>query len=146
MSRQVSVSAGSSRYGLKLSIGPHLLHADEPTDVGGHDAGPNPYELLLAALGACTGMTLRMYAARKKWPLEDVRVRLSHAKAHADDCVNCDTQPRMIDHIEMEISFLGDLTDEQKKRLMDIAGKCPVHRTLTSPSRIRSQFAVESDL
>ncbi len=144
MSRKVSVSSGSSRYGLNITVGPHLLLADEPVDVGGNDAGPNPYELLLGALGACTAMTVRMYAEVKKWPLEDVRVRLSHAKVHADDCVNCEAKPTKIDQIEMEISFVGNLTDDQKKRLMDIAGKCPVHRTLTSPIKIRSRAPVES--
>jgi putative redox protein len=111
--------------------------------LGGNDAGPNPYEFLLAALGACTSMTVRMYADRKKWPLDAVRVGLSYAKVHAEDCANCDTEVRMIDEIDVEISFAGSLSDDQRTRLMEIASKCPVHRTLTSQVRIRSQLVSE---
>ena len=143
MTRCVTVSSGSSKYAERIAVGSHVLHADEPVSVGGEDGGPNPYELLLAALGACTGMTLRMYAERKKWPLEDVRVRLAYAKVHADDCANCEGEARTIDHIELEISLVGSLTEEQRNRLLEIADKCPVHRTLTSPIRIRSRLGTD---
>src|SRR5262245_55059126 len=124
MARHVSVNSGASKYAQKISVGSHVLQADEPADLGGNDAGPNPYELLLAALGACTSMTVRMYAVRKKWPLDAVRVGLSYAKVHAEDCANCDTEVRMIDHIDVEISFAGSLSDDQLTRLMEIANKC----------------------
>ncbi len=142
MPRNVTVTSGQSRYVQNISVGPHLLHADEPRDAGGNDAGPNPYELLLAGLGACTSMTIRMYAERKQWPLQGVHVGLSYAKIHAEDCADCDTEVRMVDQIEMEISFLGDLSEDQKRRLMEIAGKCPVHRTLTSQVQIRTRLTV----
>jgi uncharacterized OsmC-like protein len=140
MPRNVSVDSGKSTYVQKISVGPHVLTADEPSEVGGNDAGPNPYELLLAALGACTSMTVRMYAERKKWQLHSVHVGLSYARIHAEDCANCDTEVRMIDQIEMEISFVGELSEEQRQRLMEIAGRCPVHRTLTSQIQIHSRL------
>jgi putative redox protein len=132
----VFVRSGSSRYAQNIVVGPHVLQADEPNDYGGNDAGPDPYELLLAALGACTSMTLRMYAQRKEWPLEGVQVSLTHAKIHAEDCADCETKVGMIDRIEVGISFTGDLTEEQERRLLEIAGKCPVHRTLVSGAKI----------
>ena len=140
MSRPVSVNSGASRFIQEISVGPHVFHADEPGDLGGGDVGPNPYELLLAALGACTSMTVRMYAERKKWPLDSVRVGLSYAKVHVDDCVNCETEVRMIDQIEVEITLVGNLDGEQRRRLLEIANICPVHRTLTSQVRIRSRL------
>ena len=142
MPRTVTVTAGQSRYVQNISVGPHLLKADEPAEVGGNDAGPNPYELLLAALGACTSMTVRMYAERKQWPLQGVHVGLSYAKVHAEDCAECDAEVRLMDRIEMDITFLGDLSEDQKRRLVDIAGKCPVHRTLTSQVQIRTRLTV----
>jgi putative redox protein len=144
MARHVSVKSGASGYVQEISVGSHVLQADEPSDLGGSDAGPNPYEFLLAALGACTSMTVRMYAERKKWSLDGVRVSLSHSKVHTEDCANCDTEVRKIDQIEMEISLPGNLSKDQRKRLMDIASKCPVHRTLTSEIRIRSRFATST--
>ena len=110
----------------------HRLVADEPVEVGGTDAGPNPYDLLLGALGACTSMTLRLYANHKKLPLEGVRVRLRHAKVHAEDCAHCESKTGKIDRIEREIEVLGPLSEEQRLRLLEIADKCPVHRTLES--------------
>ncbi|MGZ3433817.1 MAG: OsmC family protein [Isosphaeraceae bacterium] len=107
MSRNVFVHSGPSRYVQSISVGPHVLQADEPSDSGGNDAGPNPYELLLAALGACTSMTVRMYAERKQWPLQGVQVSLSHARIHAEDCAECDTKIGMVDRIEVEVSFTG---------------------------------------
>lgn len=138
MSRTVTVNSEISRYAQNISVGPHILRADEQNDVGGNDAGPNPYELLLAALGACTSVTVRMYADRKQWPLRGVQVSLSYSKVHAEDCAQCDTKDGMVDRIELRISFTGDLSDEQKNRLLEIANKCPVHRTLISKVQIES--------
>jgi putative redox protein len=119
-----------------ITVGPHHLLADEPEDHGGSDAGPNPYELLLASLGACTGMTLRMYADRKQWPLERVHVRLTYSKIHAEDCLDCETKEGKVDRIERRLEFEGDLSDQQRQRLLEIADRCPVSRTLTTETRI----------
>jgi len=145
MTRDVLVDAGPSQYLENISVGPHALVADEPADFGGADAGPNPYELLLAALGTCTSITVRMYAQRRQWPLQDVRVKLSHGKVHADDCAGCATENRTIDRIEMEISLLGDLSEEQRLRLLEVANRCPVHRTLTSTIEISARGAPSAD-
>jgi len=120
----------------QIDAGAHTLYADEPVGVGGDDAGPNPYELLLAALGACTSMTLLMYARRKLWPLEDVAVQLSHRRDYARDCEECDQRPVQIDVIERRITLVGPLDAAQRARLLEIAEKCPVHRTLTGTIRI----------
>lgn len=124
------------RYQQTIRMGSHELVADEPVAVGGDDAGPNPYELLLSALGACTSMTMRMYAERKSLPLEHVAVQLRHEKIHAEDCAACETTVGMVDRIERRIAIRGDLSDEQRASLMSIADKCPVHRTLHSEIRI----------
>ena len=139
VSRRVCVDTKQPRYVEAVSIGGHRLLADEPSEAGGTDAGPGPYELLLSALGACTCITVRMYAERKHWPLEDVHVVLTHAKVHSDDCGACETEVRMMDQIEMEISLTGALSADQRQRLLEIAGKCPVHRTLTSAVKIRTR-------
>ncbi len=118
-------------YGQRIRAGGHPLTADEPEPIGA-DSGPSPYDLLLAALGACTSMTVRMYADRKKWPLDDVHVALRHAKVHATDCEHCETKAGTIDHIERRITLTGSLDDEQRAKLLEIADKCPVHRTLHS--------------
>jgi putative redox protein len=110
----------------------HGLIADEPKSVGGTDAGPTPYDLMLGALGACTSMTLRMYADRKQLPLEGVKVRLRYARIHAVDCAACETKVGKIDRIEREIELLGALTEEQRQRLLEMADRCPVHRTMMS--------------
>jgi putative redox protein len=120
----------------QIDAGAHTLYADEPIAAGGDDAGPNPYELLLAALGACTSMTLLMYARRKLWPLEDVAVTLSHRRDYARDCEDCDQQPVRIDMIERRITLVGQLDAAQRARLLEIAEKCPVHRTLTGTIRV----------
>ncbi|MGQ0583074.1 MAG: OsmC family protein [Reyranella sp.] len=112
--------------------GVHVLRADEPAANGGNDSGPDPYSYLLAALGSCTAMTLRMYARQKKWPLEKVRVVLKHDKIHAADCATCETKEGKVDSIERWIELDGPLSDEQQKRLLEIADRCPVHRTLAS--------------
>ena len=138
MSRNVVVTSGESPFLQEISIGPHHLKADEPPASGGEDAGPNPYELLLAALGACTGMTLRTYAARKGWPLRTVPVRLTHEKVYAEDCVECKSKEGRLDLIKREILLIGELSQEQRHRLLEIADRCPVHRTLTSQVRIET--------
>ena len=126
------VVTGGEGFVQEIVARSHRLVADEPTEVGGTDQGPTPYDLLLGALGACTSMTLRLYANHKKLPLERVRVRLRHAKIHAVDCAHCEEKTGKIDRIEREIEVLGPLTEEQRLRLLEIADKCPVHRTLES--------------
>ena len=128
------------RFGQAIAAGPHRLSADEPAAFGGDDTGPSPYDLLLAALGACTSMTLRMYAARKRLPLERVTVRLRHDKVHAEDCEDCERPSARIDRIERQITLAGDLDDAARARLLEIADKCPVHRTLESKLIIESRL------
>lgn len=118
----------------------HELYADEPVSLGGQDLGPDPYALLLSALGACTSMTLRMYANHKQLPLLHVRVRLRHSKIHARDCADCENKEGMLDHIERKIELTGDLSEAQRTRLLEIANKCPVHKTLTSKIMIVSRL------
>lgn len=138
--REVVVHGGTHPFAQDIKIGPHQLNADEPTDLGGGDTGPSPYDLLLSALGACTSMTLRMYADRKKWSLDGVTVRLKHEKIHARDCEECDEKVGRIDKIERNIQLEGDLTENQRQRLLEIANKCPVHRTLNSTTQIHSRL------
>ncbi len=121
-----------------IAIGPHRIVADEPLAVGGLDSGPNPYDLLLAGLGACTAMTLRLYADRKNLPLERVSVSLRHGKVHAVDCAACETKDGMIDRIERAITLEGPLDEDERAKLGEIADKCPVHRTLESEIEIRT--------
>jgi len=116
----------------QITIGPHRMLADEPASVGGADTGTNPYEFLLSGLGACTSMTMRMYAERKALPLDRVTVKLKHSRIYAKDCAECDTKDGMISRIERVITIEGALDGEQRGKLMEIADKCPVHRTLTS--------------
>lgn len=129
---------GGEGLGQNILAGHHRLRADEPLGLGGEDTGPNPYELLLASLGACTSMTLRMYANRKQWPLTEVEVVLAHEKIHAQDCHDCETSNGRIDQITRKITLKGDLTEAQRSRLMEIADRCPVHRTLEGEIKIRS--------
>ena len=119
-----------------VSIGPHHLFADEPVAAGGEDSGPGPYDFVLAGLGACTSMTMRLYADRKSFPLERATVTLSHNKIYAKDCAECETKEGMLDQIEVAIGLEGPLDADQRKRILEIADKCPVHRTLTSEIRI----------
>jgi putative redox protein len=129
---------GPHGFRADISAGRHALIADEPIAVGGTDQGPTPYELLLSALGACTAMTLRMYADRKKWPLEDVRVRLRSSRSHERDCENCERQEVGIHRIERKLELAGALTDEQRKRLEEIADRCPVKQTIQREIRVES--------
>jgi len=126
------------KFQQEVSVGRHRFLADEPESVGGMDSGPGPYDLVLAGLGACTSMTLRLYADRKQLPLQQTVVRLKHNKIHAADCAHCETKEGMVDHIERTIALDGDLDAEQRARLMEIADKCPVHRTLESEIDIRT--------
>ncbi|WP_407175960.1 alpha/beta fold hydrolase [Bradyrhizobium sp. STM 3562] len=130
-----------SKFQQTIAVGPHRLLADEPIAAGGEDSGPGPYDFLLAALGACTSMTMRLYAERKALPLDRVTVTLAHSKIHAEDCAECETKIGLLDQIERVIGIEGALDSEQRKRLMEIADKCPVHRTLTSEVRILTRPA-----
>jgi putative redox protein len=133
------VEAGPGRFAQDIFAGRHRLRADEPRSAGGDDSGPPPYELLLAALGACTAMTLRLYAERKNLPLGRVTVDLSHDKVHAADCAECETREGRIDRIERVLTLEGELDDAQRAKLLEIADKCPLHRTLHSEVRIATR-------
>jgi putative redox protein len=130
----------NGRYTQTGRAGRHVLTLDEPASAGGSDAGPGPYDLLLLALGACTSMTIRMYAELKQLPLKQVRVRLVHRKIHAQDCEDCATREGKLDEIVREIRLEGDLTEAQRARLLEIAGRCPVARTLQSEVKVRSRL------
>jgi len=139
---RVIVEGAGNAYRQDVTAGRHRLATDEPVTVGGTDAGPTSYDLLLAALGSCTSMTLGMYARRKGWPLETVRVRLRHSRIHASDCEDCETDPKaMIDRIDCEIELAGALDTAQRARLLEIADRCPVHRTLVAEVDIRTRLA-----
>ena len=136
----VVTESGEGLLRQHLLDGRHRLLADEPAGQGGEDAGPNPYELLLMSLGACTSMTLRLYAWRKQWPLSRITVRLSHGRIHAEDCADCESKVGLIDRIEREIELEGTLDAAQRAQLLSIADKCPIHRTLTSEISIRTRL------
>ena len=137
--RGVVVRGSATGFAQEILTGPHRMASDEPVSAGGTDTGPSPYDFLLAALGACTSITVGMYARRKGWPLEEVTVNLRHSKIHAFDCAECETKEGMLDRIERDIHFAGKLTTEQRSKLLEIANKCPVHRTLTSEIDIRTR-------
>jgi len=140
--RQVVVrETRNSKFQQTVAMGPHQILADEPVAAGGEDSGPGPYDFLLAALGACKSMTMRLYADRKSLPLERATVTLSHSKIHAQDCAECETREGMLDQIEVAIGLEGALDADQRKRILEIADKCPVHRTLTSEIRILTRAA-----
>jgi len=136
----VVVSGSAAGFAQEIHAGRHRLAGDEPISAGGTDTGPGPYDLLLAALGACTSMTVGLYARRKQWPLESVTVRLRHSKIHAAACESCETKEGRLDRIQRDIELHGSLSDEQRARLIEIANKCPVHRTLTPEIDIRTQL------
>jgi uncharacterized OsmC-like protein/alpha/beta superfamily hydrolase len=138
---EVLVIGPPSGFAQEIIVHRHRLVSDEPKEVGGTESGPTPYDLLLGALGACTSMTLRMYADRKQLPLEGIRVRLRYSKIHALDCIQCETKVGKIDRIDREIEVLGALTEEQRLRLLEMADRCPVHRTLTSEIDIVTRLA-----
>ena len=138
---QVLVSERNNKFSQSVQSDDHHWVADEPASVGGNNLGPDPYEHLLAALGTCTTMTMRMYANRKQWPVENVTVTLDHSRDHGEDCSQCDEQHKQIDVISRSIKITGDLTDEQRNRMMEIADKCPVHRTLHNKLVVKSQLA-----
>lgn len=133
------IETGTGTYTQQITAGRHQLIADEPQPIG-DDAGPTPYDLLLAGLGACTSMTVRMYANKKGWPLERVEVNLRHTRIHAEDCAECETTKGWISHIDRSITLVGDLDDSQRERLMAIAERCPVHQTLTSEVNISTSL------
>jgi uncharacterized OsmC-like protein len=135
----VIVRGTAAGFAQEIEIGSHELFADEPTSYGGTDTGPSPYDLLLAALGACTSMTIGLYARKRGWPVEKITVSVHHSKIHAKDCDDCETKEGRIDRIEVEIHLEGALTDEQRAKLMEIAGKCPIHQTLTSEINIKTR-------
>jgi uncharacterized OsmC-like protein/alpha/beta superfamily hydrolase len=137
---RVVARTGKTGFRTEIIANGHSLVADEPISVGGANSGPTPYDLLVSALGACTGMTLRMYADHKKLPLDAVIVRLRHQKIHAEDCQDCEDPKSKIDFIEREIELQGDLDQPAKQKMLEIANRCPVHRTLESRSRIASKL------
>lgn len=140
-SRVVVSETDGGKFTNRVSVGRHEMLADEPVGVGGDDLGPGPYQYLLAGLGACTSMTLRMYAQRKGIPLDHVKVSLQHSRIHAEDCEDCETKHGRLDRIDKTIELLGELDDTQRTRLMEIADRCPVHRTLQSEIIIHSKPA-----
>ena len=140
----VVVRGNASGFLQEVVSGAHHLQADEPVSAGGCDAAPGPYDYLLIALGVCTSMTVGLYARRKQWPLENITVSLRHSRIHAKDCEECETKEGMLDRIETEIELTGSLSSEQRAKLMEIAAKCPVHRTLKSEINIRLRAAEKS--
>ena len=136
--RSVKVEGPATGFRTEVEVGGHRLVVDEPTAVGGSDGGPTPYEMLLAGLGACTAMTLRIYADRRKWPLERARISLIHRKVHAQDCIDCDKKATRMDVVDRVITLEGALTEEQRAKLLEIANRCPVHQTLQSKIEVNT--------
>ena len=142
----VVVRGAASGFLQEVVSGKHHLRADEPASAGGNDAAPGPYDYLLIALGVCTSMTIGLYARRKQLPLETITVSLSHSRIHAKDCEECETKEGMLDRIDTDIELTGPLTSQQRAKLMEIAAKCPVHRTLKSEINIRLHADPSSEL
>jgi len=137
---EVLVRGDARGFAQEIIAGSHRIASDEPVESGGTDTGLSPYDLLLAALGSCTSMTVAMYARRKNWPLEEVTVRLRHSKVHAADCADCETKEGMLDRIERDIELTGTLTEDQRGKLLEISNRCPVHMTLTSRIDIQTRL------
>jgi len=137
----IVVRGDAENFEQEITAGKHRLVADEPVSAGGADAGPDPYDYLLASLGVCTSMTVGLYARRNQLPLENITVSLWHSRIHARDCEECETKEGMVDRIDVEIELTGSLSEAQHTKLMEIAAKCPVHRTLTSEINIRLRAA-----
>ena len=135
----VIVRGNAQGFAQRIEAGSHRFVTDEPASFGGTDTGPSPYDLLMAALGSCTSMTIGLYARKRRWPLEEITVSLHHSKIHAQDCDDCETKDGKVDRIWREIHLTGALTDEQRAKLMEIADKCPVHQTLTSEINIKTR-------
>src|ERR1043166_6318749 len=140
----VVVRGGAGNFQQEVIAGKHHFVSDEPVSVGGGDAGPDPYDYLLTALGTCTSMTIGLYARRNRMPLEHITVSLSHSRIYAADCEECETKEGMLDRIDVEVKLTGQLTPEQHAKLMEVAARCPVHRTLTSEINIRLRSAEKS--
>lgn len=136
------IHLGKQNYKTVMTAGRHELIADEPDSMGGEDLGPDPYDYLLMSLGSCTVITMRMYAERKKWPVEDIFIELQHYKDHAEDCEDCDEKSAKIDKIDKEIIVKGDLTQEQLDRLLEISHKCPVNRTLKGKVEMKASIGI----
>ena len=137
----IVVRGDARSFKQEITAGKHRLVADEPASAGGGDAGPDPYDYLLASLGVCTSMTIGFYARRHQLPIENITVSLAHSRIYAIDCEECETKDGMLDRIDVEIELTGSLSEAQRAKLMEIAAKCPVHRTLTSEINIRLRAA-----
>jgi putative redox protein len=134
----VTVRGTAAGFEQHVTIGRHRLTTDEPEGVGGSDRGPDPYSLILAALGSCTSMTVGLYARRRHWDVGEITIHVRQSRVHAEDCASCNDEQSMIHRIELEIGFGASLTAEQRQKLLEIANRCPVHRTLTSKIEIRT--------
>jgi putative redox protein len=137
---EVVVRGTATRFAQDVQVGRHRLAGDEPASAGGADAGPSPYDFLCIALGTCKSMTMGLYARRKGWPVGHITVRVTHSKIHAADCAHCETKEGTLDRIECTIELDGDLTPDQRSRLVEIASRCPVHKTLTSEIDIQTRL------
>lgn len=137
----VAEETGAGRFQQIIHAGRHTLFADEPRALGGDDSGPGPYDLLAAGLAACKSMTLRLYAARKHWPVQHISVRVRHDRVHGDDCANCDSDEPSVERFHAELHVVGDLSADQRAKLLEIADRCPVHRTLSNAALVESALA-----
>ena len=144
MARNVWVSSGPLKYAQAISVGSHMFQADEPADVGGGDIGPNPVELLMASLGACTNITAQMYAERHQWPLKGVQSVASYIRALAETTPGCKATIGLPDRIELEISVAGGLSQEQEQKLLEIVSRCPIHRTLSSSIQVCTRLPMKA--
>ena len=139
MSENVVLTYKKGKFQHEAQAGNHIWIVDEPQSMGGDDEGPSPYDMILAALGACTSMTIMMYARQKGWPLEDLSVELSHDRIYAKDCQDCETNEGQVDEIHRKITLMGPLSDEQIERLTKVGERCPVHRALVGEIKVRDE-------